>query len=99
MLLARSVGLGMLIVLAGSIPRNIFYLLNLRHGSSVPWAAVATGAYLLLFWKYLGGWGEPHETSEFRRNHLRARSLPGLVWAWAMGAGVLGLVALVFGLR
>jgi LPXTG-motif cell wall-anchored protein len=83
MLLARSIGLGMLIVLAGSIPRNIFYALNLRHGTSVPWAAIVTGAYLWVFWKYLGGWGEPRETREFRKNHLRAHSLSVHVWTWA----------------
>ena len=99
MLLARSIGLGMLIVLVGSIPRNIFYALNLRHATTLPWAAIVTGAYLWVFWKYLGGWDEPRETSEFRKSHLRARSLPGVVWAWALGAGLLGLVAIVLGLR
>jgi membrane protease YdiL (CAAX protease family) len=48
-----------------------------------------------LAWQYLGGkWG-PQSTSEARRRYLRAKPLSGQVFAWALVAGLLSIVALV----
>ena len=98
-LVFRSIGIGMLIVFVGTIPRNILYTANLRFGTAVPWAVVVTGIYIWFFWRYLQGWGPPPETSEFRRTNLRARALPARQWIWSMIAGLVGLVGLVLGLR
>lgn len=95
----RAIGLGVLIVLAGTIPRNILFAANLKFLTGVPWAVPLAAIYLWFFWCYLRGWGPPPETSEFRRVNLRARRLPARTWTWAMIAGLVGLFALVLGLR
>ena len=97
--IARSVIIGMLVVLAGTIPRNIFFAANLRYGTAVPWAVPVTAAYLFFFWRYLNGAGGPQTTAEERRASLRAARVSGRVWAWALLAGGLGIVALVLALR
>jgi membrane protease YdiL (CAAX protease family) len=96
---AQAVGLGLLVMLAGTIPRNILFAANLRYFPSVPWAVPATAAYLWFFWHYLRGDGPPRSTAEFRRQSLRAHRVPKRVWAWAALAGGLGIIALVLALR
>jgi membrane protease YdiL (CAAX protease family) len=97
--IARAVLTGMLVMLAGTIPRNLLFAANLRYHADVPWAVPVTAAYLWCFWRYLGGAGPPASTAEQRRGSLRARRVPGRVWAWALLAGGLGIVALVLALR
>jgi membrane protease YdiL (CAAX protease family) len=89
----------MVIVLAGTIPRNLFFAANLRYFASVPWAVPLTGVYLWFFWRYLRGAGPPEATSAERRASLRANRVSGKVWAWALLAGGFGIVALVIALR
>jgi membrane protease YdiL (CAAX protease family) len=89
----------MLVMIAGTIPRNVMFAANLRYFAGVPWAVPATAAYLWLFWRYLDGAGPPEETAAERRASLRARRLSGRVWGWALVAGGLGIVALVLALR
>src|SRR6266480_6087250 len=89
----QAVGIGMLVMLVGTIPRNIMFAANLRHQPSVPWAVPMTAVYLWAFWWYLKGGGPPDSTSEIRRTSLRANRLSGRIWAWALLAGGLGLVA------
>jgi membrane protease YdiL (CAAX protease family) len=97
--IVRAVLIGMLIVIAGTIPRNLLFLANLRVFTSVPWAVPLTAFYLWFFWRYLDGAGPPESTVEERRVSLRANRLAGRVWAWALVAGGLGIVALVLALR
>jgi membrane protease YdiL (CAAX protease family) len=50
---------------------------------------------LWLMWQYLGGrWG-PQSTAQARRHYRRAVPLPGRVFAWAIGAGLLSITALI----
>ncbi len=95
----QAVLVGMLVVIAGTIPRNLLFAANLRYYASVPWAVPLTAVYLWLFWRYLKGAGPPESTAEERRTSLRANRVSGLVWAWALLAGGLGIVALVLALR
>jgi len=95
----EAVLIGMLVMIAGTIPRNLVFAANLRYYQSVPWAVPVTAVYLVCFWRYLQGAGPPPSTADHRRNGLRATGLPGRVWAWALLAGGLGIVALVLGLR
>jgi hypothetical protein len=44
--IARAVLIGMLIMLAGTIPRNLLFAASLRHFASVPWAVPLTAFYL-----------------------------------------------------
>jgi membrane protease YdiL (CAAX protease family) len=95
----QAVLIGMVIVLAGTIPRNLFFAANLHYFSRVPWAAPITGVYLWFFWRYLRGAGPPESTAIERRASLRANRVSGKVWTWALLAGGLGIVALVIALR
>lgn len=89
----------MLVVIAGTIPRNLIFAANLRYYASVPWAVPLTAVYLWFFWRYLKGAGPPESTAEQRRTSLRANRVSGHVWGWALLAGGLGIVALVLVLR
>ena len=95
----RAVIIGMLIMIAGTIPRNLIFAANLRYYASVPWAVPLTALYLWFFWRFLKGAGPPESTAEERRASLRANRVPGRMWAWALLAGGLGIIALVFALR
>jgi membrane protease YdiL (CAAX protease family) len=95
----QAVLLGMLIVLAATIPRNMLFMANLRYDTAIPWSVPLIAVYLWLFWRYVQGAGPPESTAKVRRTSLRANPVPGRVWAWALLAGGLGLVALVLALR
>ncbi len=99
MLILRAVLFGMLVMLAGTIPRNVLFAANLRYLPRVPWAVPLIAAFLWLFWRYLNGAGPPQETGLERRASLRAQRVSGVVWAWALLSGALGIVALVLALR
>jgi membrane protease YdiL (CAAX protease family) len=96
---ARAVAIGMAIVLAGTIPRNILFAANLQLFPSIPWAVPVTAVYLWFFWRYLNGDWPRDQTAAERRASLRARALPLHLWAWSLLAGGLGIVALVLALR
>ena len=95
----RAVVIGVVILLAGTLPRNLLFAANFRFWPEFPWAVPLTALYLWLFWRYLNGAGPPAETAEERRISLRAHPVPGRVWLWALLAGGIGLVALVLALR
>jgi membrane protease YdiL (CAAX protease family) len=89
----------MLVAIAGTVPRNLFFAANLRYYPTVPWAAPVTAVYVWFFWLYLNGSGAPRSTSDERRRSLRARAVSWRGWLWALIAGGLGIIALVLGLR
>jgi membrane protease YdiL (CAAX protease family) len=97
--IARAVLIGMLVMIAGTIPRNLLFAANLRYYAALPWAVPLTTLYLSFFWRYLSGTGRPESTADERRASLRANRVSGRVWAWALLAGGLGIVALVLALR
>ncbi len=66
---------------------------------NLPWAVPLTALYFWFFWQYLKGSGPPDSTSEARQTSLRAQGISGRVWAWALVAGGLGIVALVLALQ
>lgn len=95
----RAALIGMLVAMAGTIPRNLLFAANLRFHPQLPWAIPLVGAYLWLFWRYLQGAGPPASTSTLRRESLRARRVAGRLWCWALLAGALGITALVLALK
>lgn len=99
MVVIQAVLIGMFVVIVGTIPRNLIFAANLRYYTSVPWAVPVTAVYLWLFWRYLQGAGPPESTMEERRSGVRANRVPVRVWAWALLAGGLGIVALVLALN
>ena len=97
--IVQAVLLGMLVAMAGTIPRNLLFAANLKFHPELPWAVPVVAIYLWIFWRYLQGAGPPAETAPFRRSSLRARALPVHVWAWALFAGTVGIMALVVALN
>jgi membrane protease YdiL (CAAX protease family) len=95
----QAVAIGVAIVLAGTISRNIVFAANLRYFTSFPWAVPVMTAYMFVFWRYLSGDGPPESTAAARRAGLRANRISGRVWAASLIAGGLGLIALVVALR
>jgi len=91
----RAVLTGLLVTSAGTVPWAILAGLNLKYVPEVPWAALITAPYLWFYWKYVRGSGWPRSTSEDRRQNCRAFNLSDEVWAAAIGAGILGLFALL----
>ena len=49
--IVQAVLIGMLVMLAGTIPRNLAFSANLKYYTSVPWAVPLIAAYLWLFWR------------------------------------------------
>jgi membrane protease YdiL (CAAX protease family) len=69
-------------------------LANLKLSPALPWAAGAMAALSLALWAWLGGAGGPRRTQAARRGYLRARAIPARLFAAALTAGVLCIVAL-----
>jgi membrane protease YdiL (CAAX protease family) len=83
-----------LTVFAGGV-WTVLLISNVATSPAIPWAVVVMALLLWLMWQYLGGkWG-PRSTSEARRRYLRATRVSGQVFAWALLAGALSIVALV----
>jgi membrane protease YdiL (CAAX protease family) len=99
MTILQAVLTGMLVLLAGTIPRNLLFVANLRFHPGVPWAVPLTAAYLWFFWQYLRGVEHSETAAQGRGAGLRAHRVDGRVWAWSLLAGGLGVVALVLALR
>ena len=95
----RAVALGLLVMLAGTIPRNIAFAANLQLAPGVPWAVPVMALYLWFFWRYLDGAGPPRPTATARAESLRANRVTARVWAWSLAAGGFGIVTLVIALR
>jgi len=68
---------------------------NLATSPALPWSVAVMALLLWVLWQYLGGRWWPRSTSHTRRRSLRARPLPGRVFAWALTAGLLSTLALV----
>jgi len=67
---------------------------NLKTSPAIPWSVPAIAVLVWLAWRYLGGKWWPRSTSESRRRHLRARTMPPQVFLLAVVAGVLSVAAL-----
>jgi membrane protease YdiL (CAAX protease family) len=73
----------------------VLLISNVATTPAIPWAVAVMALVLWLMWQYLGGKWWPRSTSEARRRYLRARPISGQVFAWALVAGALSIVALV----
>jgi len=95
LVIVRAVLTGAVAAAAGTLPWASLVAANLKFLPSVPWAVPLTALYLWLYWRYLRGEGWPRSTAQARRATLRANPLSEDVWAAALFAGGLGLMALV----
>ncbi len=94
-IILRAIVTGSLVCFAGTIVWSILLALNLKLAPSVPWAVLVGVVFLWGYWRYLNGDGWPRATSETRRASLRVQRLSGILWAWALTAGVLGVASTV----
>ncbi len=84
--------MGLAIVLIGTLSWVALIRLNVREYPDSPWAAVATGCWLVIMLVWLSGRGGPRGTSAFRRFHCRLwRPQPG-AWSGDGLATILGLI-------
>lgn len=90
---------GILIVLAGTIPRNILFAANLHYFPDLPWASLPITIYMWFFWNYLNGSWSPASTSMQRHVLLKAHRISKKVWLWSILAGGLGIISLVLALK
>ena len=67
---------------------------NLATSPEIPWSVPVIVLLVWLAWQYLGGKWVPRRTAEVRHRYLRARAMPARVFAWALLAGALSIVAL-----
>jgi uncharacterized protein len=91
----RAILIGLTVAAAGTVPWAALAGVILRSPHSPPWEVVLMSLYLVVFWRYLNGWGWPKSTSIFRRERLRARPLSSDMWASAVGVGVVALTIVV----
>ncbi|HXW89195.1 MAG TPA: type II CAAX endopeptidase family protein [Terriglobales bacterium] len=91
----RAVITGSVVCLAGTMGWSILLGLNLKFAPSIPWALAVMTVLLWTYWRYLGGKGWPRSTAETRRASLRVQGLSGILWIWALTAGVLSVASLV----
>ena len=91
---ARAGVLAFLILAFGQGVWGALLASNFKTGARIPWGPLAMALVLWLMWQYLGGKWWPHSTAEARRRYLRARVVPGPVFAWVLLAGILSIVAL-----
>ncbi|MFT3827673.1 MAG: type II CAAX endopeptidase family protein [Chitinophagaceae bacterium] len=98
-IVVRSVLTGMLLVFAGTIPRNILFAANLSYFPAFPWAVPLMAVYLFFFWRYCNGKGAPQSTAAERKYSMRAYPLKTRIWGWSLLAGIMGIVTLVIALH
>jgi membrane protease YdiL (CAAX protease family) len=91
-----AVALGVVVLLSGNLPwAALLAPLNLRFGTSVPWAVVPMGAYLWIYWRFMAGTLGSPLTADWRRDYARANRVGSTVWPIAMLTGVAGFAALI----
>ena len=91
----KAIVTGVVVLLAGSVPWGGLSALNLRIGTTIPWAILPMAVYLAAYWGFLSGrWGDP-ESAAARRANLRANMLPSGMWGRSLAAGALGFGALL----
>ena len=92
--IAWSAVLALLILGFGQGVWGVLLVANLKTIPTIPWAVPVMMLVLGLMWQYLSGKWWPRRTSEARRSYLRANRVSGTVFAWALLAGALSIVAL-----
>jgi membrane protease YdiL (CAAX protease family) len=93
----RAIGLGVISFLIAVFPGGVWtglLIANLRTSPKIPWAVAAMGFLLWLICRYLNGVGPPRSTSATRHRLLRANPVSAPLFAWAMLAGISGIIAL-----
>ena len=86
---------GLLIAGIGIVPWVVTIRLNSRLHPEIPWAAMATLAFLIVFIAWLNGAGWPRSWRAARRYRLRLWRSGSNAWSMAGIGTTLGLIALL----
>jgi hypothetical protein len=95
-LLLRAILIGLLVTAVPTLLWGILLQVNLKLSAQIPWATILMAAFLVLYWKYLHGWGWPQSLATPRRIGLRAPASPPLsghgpswpaFWVWQRRLG------------
>ena len=92
---ASPVVIGLLVAAAGILPWVLLARLNARIHPDIPWAALATLAYLIFLLAWLNGAGWPMAWRAARRYRLRLWRSDSNAWSRAGIGPTLGLMALL----
>lgn len=96
MALIRAIAVGLVVALLGTVPWARLVAANTRYLPSVPWAVPVMAVLLAAWWLYFArGRGGPASTAQARRLGGRANRVPDALWGPALGAGALGLFAVL----
>jgi len=95
----KAVLSGALVAIVGTVTWALLVKANLTWIPHIPWSLIPASFLLWIYWRYLNGSGWPRSTSELRKRNLRAHALSDNVWASAILAGIIGLVALLLFMR
>lgn len=87
-------GLALLLTILTGGVWTALLVANFATTPAIPWAVAAMALLLWSLWSYLGGRWWPDRTGEARRRYLRARRVSGVIFTWALVAGVLSVVSL-----
>jgi membrane protease YdiL (CAAX protease family) len=93
-LFLKSIGIGLLVIIAMAGPWAFLAAVNLRAMPSFPWSALVMAGYLWSAWLYTGGTGPPGSTRQVRSTLLRARKLNLREWRNSLLAGIPAIAAL-----
>src|SRR5688572_11182018 len=72
--LIKPVAIGLAVAAVGILPWTVMAWMNAQVRPDLPWAALATAIYLILFLAWLNGAGPPGRWKQARRELLRLRS-------------------------
>jgi membrane protease YdiL (CAAX protease family) len=89
-----AVLIGVLIASVGTFVWGALVTVNLQIGRGIAWSAVAMAAFLIVYWRWLGGAGWPARTASARARRLRAHRVDARRWRLALVAGVASAIAL-----
>jgi membrane protease YdiL (CAAX protease family) len=96
-------GTGLAVTLVGVEAYAFLAGANLRQTPDIPWGPAVAAPLLWLYWRWLGGWGWPRSTSQYRRRMRRADPIPraprGRIFAAGLAGFVLALSAMTLGFR
>jgi len=84
---AQASILAFIILVVNSLVWGALLISNLNTTPTIPWAVPIMALFLWLMWQYLDGRWWPRSTSATRHQLLRAKLVPGRVFAWAMLTG------------
>ena len=91
----RAVLAGLFVTFLGEAPWAFLARANVKLSPAIPWAVVAMGLWLYLYWRYFGGAGWPEETKAARRDNMCRLALPGTIWLWSLVSGGLAVMSLI----